>query len=289
MLPADMLSAPQRRDLVVQGGTHGEGALVGEQNLSFVNMWRSDWCSLALPGVEQHTNLRADEIIVRQETEHTTTWLALDGQSEISASQPTFGTAALTPKTLAVSSTLSRQLVLQAGPAMPYVFGSVANAVAEGVNSALFNGSGADGQPLGLFVTDNVDVRAGTSFALADAAAMLKVCEGFAFADTVTWVAGVDTAEKLRQRPKAASGEVMLLNDDNKMLGADVIVSRCAPAAQLLVLQWAQLHFASWGVLEIAVDVFTNYRSGKVVLRALWRVDFAVDAPTMVAAATAVT
>ena len=54
-------------------------------------------------------------------------------------------------------------------------------------------------------------------------------------------------------------------------------------------MQWGAYHFAQWGALEVAVDPYTHAATGRVIVRALWRVDFAVEAASQVAVATAVT
>jgi hypothetical protein len=81
----------------------------------------------------------------------------------------------------------------------------------------------------------------------------------------------------------------MLLDDRDRMLAKPVLVSRAAPASTLLLAQWGNLHFCQWGALEIQADPYTMFNQGLVVLRALWRVDFGIEAPAQVAVATTVT
>lgn len=281
LLPGDLLT----RDMTIGGGNT---ATVGTENLSFVNTLAKRSVLGRLP-VQQHQELRANQSITRMSGAHTVTWLAVDGTSQISDGQATYGQTSMTPKTIAATVIASRQMLVQGGPmAEAFLNNTLATALAEAVDSALISGSGNSGQPLGIVNLSGVDSRAGTAFALADAVAMLKVADGYALADTLQWVAGVDTAEDLRARPKVSGGEVMLL-DGGRMLDQPVVVSRSAPAAGLVLMQWGACHFAQWGALEVAVDPYTHAATGRVIIRALWRVDFAAEAASQVAVATAVT
>jgi HK97 family phage major capsid protein len=266
----------------------GAGAyLVATENLSFVNTLAKRSILGRLP-VQQHQELRANQTIGRMTGAHTVTWLGAES-SQVADGQSAYGQASMSPKSVAATVVASRMMLLQGGPmAEAFLNDTLATALAEAVDAAMIVGSGNSGQPLGLTVMSGTDSRAGTSFALADAAAMLKVADGYAQADTLAWVAGVDAAEDLRTRPKVSGGEIMLL-DGGRMLDQPVIVSRSAPAAGLVVMLWGGLHFGQWGALEVAADPYTYASTGRVIIRALWRVDFAVDAPGQVAVATALT
>ena len=280
LMPADLL----QRDMTVAGAG---SAIVGVEGLSFVNTLAKRSILGRLP-VQQHQELRANATITRMSGAHTTTWLSAE-DAVISDGQSTYGQISLMPKSVAATVIASRQMLVQGGPvAEAFLHSTLANALAEAVDSALISGSGNTGQPLGIVNTSNIDTRAGTAFALADAVAMLKVADGYALSDTLQWVAGVDTAEDLRARPKVSGGERMLL-ENNRMLDQPLIVSRSAPAAGLVLMQWGAYHFAQWGALEVAVDPYTHAATGRVIVRALWRVDFAVEAASQVAVATAVT
>lgn len=281
VMPADVL----QRDLSVSGGTGA--ALVGVENLSFANTLAKRSILGRLP-VQHHKELRADATIGRMTGAHTVTWLAADGVSQIADGQATYGQAGMSPKTVAATVICSRQLLLTGGPmAEAFLYSTLATALAEAVDAALIAGTGNAGQPLGLLATPGINSRAGTSFALSDAASMLKVSDGYAASDTLAWIAGIDAAEDLRTRPKVSGGEIMLLTD-GRMLDHPVIVSRSAPAAGLVLMPWGTLHFGQWGALEVAADPYTYFSAGRVIVRALWRIDFSVEAPGQVAVATAV-
>lgn len=172
---------------------------------------------------------------------------------------------------------------------LTFIERALATTVAEAVDRALLNGSGAAGQPIGILNVPGIDSRAGTSFALADAAAMLKVADGWDASGSVRWVAGVDAAEDLRTRLKSANGGETLMADNDTMLGKPVLVSRSVGAQVLAVMPWGQLWMATWGAMEIGVDTFTHFTTGKIVVRCLWNIDFAPERAQSIAVATALT
>jgi hypothetical protein len=119
------------------------------------------------------------------------------------------------------------------------------------------------------------------------AQAMGKVSSGWASSDSIAWVAGVDAAEDLKTRERAAGSGFIC---ENGMIdGRPLIVSRSVGAQVLLVAPWSQTWMASWGALELAADPTTYFKDGRVQLRCLWSVDFAVENAAAVAVATSVT
>jgi HK97 family phage major capsid protein len=289
LIPGDLLG-PQQRDMNVGNGVGGGPYLIGSETLGFGDALSKRSILGRLPGVQQHQGLKADQTFLRGIGKPTAQWLAEDGVTPSVSSDPTLGAVSLTPKTVVCTTTCTRQLLLQGGPLADAVIrGALAGSLAEAVDLALISGSGNSGQPLGLSLTPGINSRAGTSFALSDAAAMLTGTDGYSQADTLVWVVGAAAAEILRKRPKVSGGENMLLDDRDRMLAKPALVSRAAPDSTLLLAQWATLHFAQWAALEVMVDPFTMFNQGLVVLRALWRVDFGIESPAQVAVATTVT
>lgn len=284
VVPPDMLGIA-KRDMSVSGG---DRLIVGTEIAGFADALAKGSIVGRLPMV-RHTGLKGDQIITLKNAAHAHTWLAADGSSQIGDAQATYGELALAPRSVAATITLSRQFMTQMGPlAAQFVDAGLARALAEALDGALLGGTGASGQPAGIFIRPNIDSRAGTSFALSDAAAMLKVCDGFA-SDAIVWVGGVDAGEDLRQRLKSANGGATLIADDGKMLGYPVLISRSAGAQQLVVTDWSKAHFGEWGALELGVDPYTNFKDGRVIVRALWRVDFGFERNQQIAVCTALT
>ena len=53
--------------------------------------------------------------------------------------------------------------------------------------------------------------------------------------------------------------------------------------------EWSNVLIATWGILEIAVDPFTAFKSGIVSVRAFWTVDIALKRPDRFSVASSVT
>lgn len=284
LIPPDVLGI-HKRDMTVSGG---DRYTVGTEIGGFADGLAKGSLAGRLPMV-RHAGLQADQVITLKNTAHQHTWLAADGTSQIGDAQATYGQLSLAPKSVSATLTLSRQFMKQMGPlAAQFVDTGLARALAEALDSALLGGSGASGQPAGIFIRPNIDSRAGTSFALSDAAAMLKVCDGYS-SDAIAWVGGVDAGEDLRQRAKISGGGQVLLGDDGRMLGYPALISRSAGAQQLVVTDWSKAHFAEWGAMEIGIDAMTCFKDGRVIVRALWRVDFGFERNQQIAVCTALT
>jgi hypothetical protein len=73
------------------------------------------------------------------------------------------------------------------------------------------------------------------------------------------------------------------------VLGRPLHVSRSVGAQVLVCAPWSLVWWATWGALEISVDPFTYFVSGRVVIRAMWSMDFGCERPASVAIATALT
>ena len=132
-----------------------------------------------------------------------------------------------------------------------------------------------------------IDTRAGTSYAWTDACEMLGVCEGFTKGDAIGWIEGYAAAQTLRGRARATGGGFVI--EGNTIAGRPALVSRSAGDATLSVCDWSKVWHATWGALEVAVDPFTDFKSGKVTLRVWLTVDFGFSAPAQVTHASAIT
>lgn len=281
LLPGEMLGG--RRDMTV-AGVSGSQYLVGTQTIDYVRPYLKR-SVVARLGVQRHNQVE-NATIVRESAPHTITWLDSE-DDQIGDGQTTFGQASMLPRSVAVTVIMSRKHATQQGDAgRAFVENGLLAAIGEAVDAAFVNGSSGSGQPAGVLTLPGVDSRAGTTFALSDAAAMLKVCDGYA-TESIVWLAGVNAAEVVRKREKASGNGYLL--DGGRMLDYPVLVSRAVPDAALVVADWSKSHVASWGAVELMVDPYTYFNDGRVMLRALLHLDFAHDAPAQIAVATALT
>jgi HK97 family phage major capsid protein len=280
MIPGDCL---QQRDLTKATATAG-GFLVGADIHGFSTALNNALVLAKLP-VTKLPNLTGDVVIGRESLKGTAGWLASENTTMPDA-QATYGQIALTAKTVAAAITCSRHFVLQTALG-PQLERALATALAEKVDAALVAGSGASGEPTGLANMSGVDTRTGASFTHAMSSSMLKAASGWEASDSIAWIAGVDAAEDLQTRERATGSG--FIADNGQVLNRSLHVSRSVGAQVLLCAPWSLVWWATWGALEIAVDPFTAFTSGKVTIRAMWTMDFACERPASVAIATALT
>jgi len=278
-VPADILT----RDLS-KASAPGGGYLVGATIEGFSTALNHAMVLSKLP-VTKLLNLTGDVIITRESVKGTAGWLSSES-TQMPDAQATYGQIAMAAKTVAASIIVSRQLVLQTALG-PQIERALATTLAEKVDATLIAGSGASGEPTGLANMSGIDTRTGAGFTHAMSASMFKVSAGYESSDSTAWVCGVDANEDLQTRERATGSG--FIADNGQVLNRPLHVSRSVGAQVLLCAPWSLVWWASWGALEINVDPFTHFQSGKVIVRAMWTMDFACERPAAVAIATALT
>lgn len=256
---------------------------------SFATALRGAMVSAAL-GVETFGPLLGNVSAPVVTSPPTASWLATEGTSA-PATDPVFGAAALTPKTVASFFEFSRALLVATPPAVfdALVLGELARGLAAGVDAALIAGSGAAGQPLGILRTGGVFVQSGTSLAFAGIAAMIEAVEAAGLADPARagFALGTGAAKLMRQRERAAGSGAIFA--DGRIDGFRGLATRNAPADTIVFGDWTRTAIGEWGVLELGVDPFRAFRSGKIAARAILSTDVWVKQPSAFAKAESVT
>jgi HK97 family phage major capsid protein/HK97 family phage prohead protease len=148
-IPADVLRAPMRRDLVA-GTPSAGGNLVGTEHLgdSFVGLLRERNLSMEF-GATVLGGLSSNLSIPTQTGAGTAFWVT-EG-TPITESQAVFGQIPMTPKTVGAFTDFSRKMLLQSSPDVEsLVRADLAGVLAGAIDRAVFNGSGVGAEPLGL-------------------------------------------------------------------------------------------------------------------------------------------
>ncbi|MCL5883797.1 MAG: phage major capsid protein [Deltaproteobacteria bacterium] len=221
-------------------------------------------------------------------------WLGDDGTAP-TESPVSFGGAGLKPHTVgALLPPISRNLVLLGARKSTerILQGMLRRAVASGIDTALFAGSGVDGQPSGILVTPGIDSADGTNFSRTKALARLKVLEDENVAtENAAWVGPPGVAQALRGREQGAAGyPPFLLNDDNKMCGRPFYVTNAIPPGTLLLGNFPEgVVLPTWGPgPEIIIDDKTRSKEGQVRIVCLASVDIFVRRTACFALSTGV-
>jgi hypothetical protein len=87
-----------------------------------------------------------------------------------------------------------------------------------------------------------------------------------------------NTRAPLRQKPKDAGGEFMLMGDDNRILRDNAQTSTAAGSTHRVLFgsDWSQLLLVIFGALDVGVDRYTFADSGRVKILVTMHSDFVV-------------
>jgi HK97 family phage major capsid protein len=279
LVPPEILQRDLNTAVVGEGGY-----LVDTQNVSFTEQLRNRSVVL-LMGATRLPGLRGDVAIPAQTAAGTAYWLPTES-TEITEAQPTYGQLLMTPKTAGAYTELSRKLMLQSTPsAEALVMGDLAAVVGLAVDSAAINGSGASGEPLGLLQTAGVHTASGSSLGYAG---LLETQSDVLGDNAVVNAAAVGSATTpavaalLMNRVKFTSTASPLWEGnmlDGQLVGHRAMSSKQVPAATLIFGDWSQLVIAEWGVLELGVNPFANFKAGIIGVRAMYSIDVGIRHP----------
>ena len=269
-----------RRDLSVAYG--GGAYLVDTTNIGFIEMLRNRAVVFRM-GARRLTGLQGNVTIPKQSGAATAYWLSSE-TNEITESQQTILQVVMTPKTVGAYTEISRQLLLQSTPgAEGIVSDDLAQVVAIAADYAGLAGTGAAGAPLGIIYTPLVGTQSGTALAYAG---VLGMQQDLADANVTPirggYVGTPATAVIMMSEMKVANawspcweGNIW----DGMMCGFPAMSSAQIPTAGLLFGDWQELVIGEWGVLEIEVNPYANFKAGIIGVRALYSMDVALRRP----------
>jgi HK97 family phage major capsid protein len=284
-----LIELPSTRDMTV-AGVSGSAYLVGQSNPGgrFLESYLGASIAARL-GVQTIDMGREDAAVPVVTTPATTVYLS-DETTAISTSAPVIGSRLAKPKAVAALVTFTRQLLTMSSPNVQnLLMTEVGRAVAAAIDSALFNGSGVSGQPTGILATPGIVSASGGSIDLADVADMIEdVITAGAPMVSPGWAADGATLEILLTRARAANVGEMLATEANRLVGYPMQVSKNGPASALVFADWSNVYICRWGALELAVDGYTAFSTGKISLRAIAYFDTLVAHPGAIAVRTSV-
>jgi HK97 family phage major capsid protein/HK97 family phage prohead protease len=274
------LNQPDRRDLTVSSAGGG-GYLVATENLGFIDILRNRSVAFRM-GARRLSGLMNSVTIPRMSASGTAYWLATEGTAA-TESQQTFQQVALTPKTAAAYTEISRQLLLQSSPgAEGIVTDDLAQIVAIAADLAVLNGSGTGGQPQGIIQAGIGSVAAGSM----NYAAVLEFQTDLATANVRPSAGGYVTTPSVaalaKQRQRFTSTDTPLWVGniwDGNIEGFPAMSSNQMPAASMLFGDFSEVVVGEWGVLEIEVNPYANFQAGIVGVRCLYSLDVGVRRP----------
>ncbi|MCB1998130.1 MAG: phage major capsid protein [Rhodoferax sp.] len=266
-LPPDALVGVARRDMSA-AGVAGSNYLIGTEQPAFIETLRSRSLVGRLPittiDCTGHANLPALGAT-------TTGWLPSENDENVDAAI-TIGAVAATPKYVSARFTVSHQLNRQMGEAGRRALDTeVALGVDAAMAGAILAGSGSDGQPTGLVNTSGIGSQSGGTIAWSAVATLQAGVDAYDTGDC-SWVIGSGASAVLRARTREA-GSGRFVFDSDGIAGKPVIVHSSAPSTTAVVGCWRRLALAVWGPLEIAIDPYSAFASGKITVAVRQAVD----------------
>lgn len=271
-----------RRDLDISSGAH----LVATETPAAYDVLRPS--SKALRAGAQILDIVGNQSIPKVTGTSTAQWLQGDGSGQIPESQITVGEVGVTPKNCSILTEVSQQLTRQTN-IDALLQRELLRSMGSALDAAILAGTGIAGQPLGIHNTAGIythDAVADTTW--DDVLGMLEAVAD-ANADNVTWIGAPDARTTLSARPRGYAGnrEVWL---DGTIAGFPAVVSTLAPAATLTCGDFSQLIIAMFGDgLEITINPYSNFATGKISYRAWMTADVSVTTPAAFAVATSIT
>jgi HK97 family phage major capsid protein len=208
--------------------------------------------------------------------------------SQITTSQGTLGSVALSPKLIGATTRLSHQFAIQAPG---YVNGALLRSVGARLDELAIAGSGSNGEPLGLIsqITGSVS---GTSLTEAGVREY-QTDIGDALGPDCGFVGNRAVASLLNGRQRFTGSDRTLWEGNlhqGQVGGWPAFSAPSLPAGHLLFGAWASFILASWGTaLELSMNPYEDFKYGISAVRVIATFDVALTRPSAFSLSTAVT
>ena len=257
---------------------------------------------LGAAGVRTLAGLVGD-VTIPKSGSATAYWVTTEG-GNATETTPNIGQVGATPHTVGAYTDITRKLLMQAGiGAQTLIADLLREALGRAIETAVFSGSGASGQPLGLdnwsetiggdtFAIPTVSMTAGspTHDNLVDfwqkvytanaARGSLKFIGSPAvkalLCKTRDYTPFNNTGAKASSGVVGAVGGDYLCTKDGKAEGYDFLMSNLCNAKKLYFGDWSQIMLTFWSGIDLTVDTSSLSKSGGVRVVALQDCDVIV-------------
>lgn len=256
------------------------GYLVGTEHRpgDFIGMLRARSVATGL-GARIMSGLTGNVDIPKQTSAAVFAWLGED--EEVSNSEIGTGSLVLTPRTVAGAVPMTRRLLKQASPdAEALVLADLAAGAALAIDNAVVNGTGANGQPLGIVNTTGVNTQSVASAGDPTWAEVVgfesAVDSDNALGGSLAYLTTPAVAGAMKVKAKDAGSGLFVMSDSGNVNGYRCEKSTQVAANGLIFGDFSSVVIGEWGVLDILPDNAAKAASGGLVLRAFMDVDVGV-------------
>lgn len=283
MIPFDVLNRAAKRDLVV-GTPSAGGYMVGTDHLggSFIDLLRNKQVVQKL-GASVLNGLVGNINIPKQSGAATAYWVG-ENSAPTEGAQ-TLGQVAMSPKTVAAFTDMSRKLIAQSSPSIEQmVKNDLSMVLALAIDLAALYGAGSANQPQGIFGTSGINTVDFTNAAptwaeLVDMESQVSIDN--ADIGSLSYLTNAKGRGLLKTTDKASGAAQFLMEPSGMVNGY-----KCEVSNQVLTLSstdpdfwfgnWADLLIGFWSGLDLMVDPYSGSSAGTVRITAFQDVDIAV-------------
>jgi HK97 family phage major capsid protein len=256
-----------QRDLYAANGASG-GYLVNTDVLPAADILRP-WSVAARAGISIIENVVGNQTLPKTTAKTSIEWLT-DETDAGTESQPTLSQVAATPKIAIGLLNLSRQLIKQSN-AEAVIRRELLKTAGSAVDQAIFAGSGASGQPLGLINTPGIDTESGSTLAHTGVVDMKRaVADANAPDESIAFIATPTVRGLLEGRARATG--LGFIWDNNRVAGVPGYATTDLPTGTLVCGSWPLAVLLLWGNgIELQLNPYhnTGFKSGMVQARVL--------------------
>lgn len=261
-LPHDVMVGTSSRTLFSTGSFTAAGALVpvGAQGQSLIDLYRNKMHVVAM-GARVLGGLQGTLAIPRQTGGATASWLAED--ATITASNQAVGQLTLTPHRLAAATAFTTQLLAQASPdAESFVREDLMTVLAVEKDRAALLGTGAAGEPLGIYNTPNiattVNITGTASITYAEIVDFeTNVAAGNADQGSLGYITSVFIRGNARVTPKFTNTGTPIWEGDMCGNYPGRATNQLTATPSVIFGNWNDLIIGDWVSPEIIVDPYS--------------------------------
>ena len=275
------------RDLTVAVASGG-GYLKGTEVQDSIDILRP-WSVMARAGITIEFGLVGDSVVPKVTAKSTPSWLTTES-SQAPESIPTLAQIPLTPKNAAGFLEYSRHFSKQAN-APSFVARELLRTVGGSIDQAILNGSGSNGQPLGLIGTTGVQTQLGATLNAGCATMKRKSAEANVNDEGISFLSTPAVRELLEGREKATGGGKFVWDKD-QVADRPAYVSTDMPTATMIAGDFSLVYLGIWGsglFLELNPFDTTGFKQGLIQARVIVSCDVAVLHPSAFIVASSIT